>query len=61
MLWSCSGHEKRSWFFKEVQPVFQDPFATFSPLKRIDHYLYETVYNYKITDKPGLMTTSTTS
>src|SRR5688572_30066920 len=24
--------EKRSWFFKEVQPVFQDPFAAFSPL-----------------------------
>ena len=46
-------HEKRHWFFKEVQPVFQDPFATFSPLKRIDHYLYETVYNYKITDKAG--------
>lgn len=48
-----TGHERRSWFFKEVQPVFQDPFATFSPLKRIDHYLYETVYNYKITDKAG--------
>lgn len=38
--------EKRSWFFREVQPVFQDPFAAFSPLKRIDHYLYETVHNY---------------
>jgi len=46
-----SKHEKRAWFYKEVQPVFQDPFATFSPLKRIDHYLYETLYNYKITDK----------
>jgi peptide/nickel transport system ATP-binding protein len=48
-----SGHERRSWFMKEVQPVFQDPFATFSPLKRLDHYLYETVFNYKITDKAG--------
>jgi len=48
-----SGRERRSWFFKEVQPVFQDPFATFSPLKRVDHYLYETVANYKITDKRG--------
>jgi peptide/nickel transport system ATP-binding protein len=45
--------EKRSWFFREVQPVFQDPFATFSPLKRVDHYLYETVYNYQMTDKAG--------
>jgi peptide/nickel transport system ATP-binding protein len=43
-----SAREKRSWFFKEVQPVFQDPFAAFSPLKRIDHYLYETFYNYKM-------------
>lgn len=48
-----NSKEKRSWFFRQVQPVFQDPFATFSPLKRIDHYLYETVYNYKITDRAG--------
>ncbi len=43
--------EKRAWFFKEVQPVFQDPFAAFSPLKKIDHYLYETVHNYKMAKK----------
>lgn len=43
-----SGREKRGWFYKDVQPVFQDPFAAFSPLKRIDHYLYETVFNYKM-------------
>jgi peptide/nickel transport system ATP-binding protein len=48
-----SGRERRAWFFREVQPVFQDPFATFSPLKRLDHYLYETVYNYKVTNKAG--------
>jgi peptide/nickel transport system ATP-binding protein len=46
-----SRSEKRFWFYKEVQPVFQDPFAAFSPLKRIDHYLYETVYNYKMAKK----------
>jgi peptide/nickel transport system ATP-binding protein len=33
--------------------VFQDPFATISPLKRIDHYLYETVYNYQIAQRSG--------
>lgn len=43
--------EMKSWFYKEVQPVFQDPFAAFSPLKRIDSYLYETVRNYKITPR----------
>ena len=48
---SISTKEKRSWFLKEVQPVFQDPFAAFSPLKRIDHYLYETYHNYKMGTK----------
>lgn len=50
---ALTGREKRSWFFREVQPVFQDPFATFSPLKRIDHYLYETVYNYRVAKRSG--------
>jgi peptide/nickel transport system ATP-binding protein len=48
---ALSANERRSWFFKEVQPVFQDPFAAFSPLKQIDHYLYETYFNYQIGDK----------
>lgn len=43
-----TAKEKRSWFYREVQPVFQDPFSAFSPLKRIDHYLYETAHNYKM-------------
>lgn len=43
--------EKRNWFYREVQPVFQDPFAAFSPLKRIDRYLYETVNNYQMASK----------
>jgi peptide/nickel transport system ATP-binding protein len=46
-----STKEKRSWFLKEVQPVFQDPFAAFSPLKRIDRYLYATYHNYKMGPK----------
>ena len=43
-----SRREMKSWFYREVQPVFQDPFAAFSPLKRIDSYLYETVANYRM-------------
>jgi peptide/nickel transport system ATP-binding protein len=42
-----SPAEKRKWFFREVQPVFQDPFATFSPLKRVETYLIETARNYR--------------
>ena len=45
-----SKRELKHWFYREVQPVFQDPFAAFSPLKQIDRYLYETVYNYKMVD-----------
>ncbi len=43
-----SRKEMKTWFYREVQPVFQDPFAAFSPLKRIDSYLYETAQNYKM-------------
>src|SRR5438874_5610845 len=38
----------RIWFRQQVQPVFQDPFATFNPLRRIESYLYETVGNYHV-------------
>ena len=43
-----SAAERRSWFMKEVQPIFQDPFAAFSPLKKVETYLYETAFNYGI-------------
>jgi peptide/nickel transport system ATP-binding protein len=41
-----SARERRSWFMKEVQPIFQDPFAAFSPLRRVESYLYETAFNF---------------
>lgn len=40
--------KERLWFTKEVQPIFQDPFETFSPLNRVDTYLYDTATNYGI-------------
>ena len=49
-----SSRDKRNWFFREVQPVFQDPFSAFSPLKRIDRYLYETVENFKMRPRSGV-------
>ncbi|MCC6015617.1 MAG: ABC transporter ATP-binding protein [Desulfurococcaceae archaeon] len=33
------------WYRREVQPLFQDPYETFNPLRRIDSYFYDTVYN----------------
>jgi len=35
-------------FMKKVQPVFQNPFETFSPLRRVDAYLFDTAMNFKI-------------
>lgn len=40
--------ERRHWFMRQVQPIFQDPFAAFSPLKKVESYLYETAYNFGI-------------
>jgi peptide/nickel transport system ATP-binding protein len=33
-------------FMKKVQPVFQNPFETFSPLRRVEEYLYDTAVNF---------------
>jgi len=35
-------------FIKKVQPVFQNPFETFSPLRRVDAYLFDTALNFKM-------------
>lgn len=33
-------------FMKKVQPVFQNPFETFSPLRRVEDYLFDTARNF---------------
>ncbi len=33
-------------FMKKVQPVFQNPFETFNPLRRVDAYLFDTAMNF---------------
>lgn len=38
----------RMAFMRDVQPVFQNPFETFNPLKRTDTYLFETEKNYRM-------------
>jgi peptide/nickel transport system ATP-binding protein len=35
-----------SAFMKKVQPVFQNPFETFNPLRRVEEYLFDTAVNY---------------
>ncbi|MDR0656649.1 MAG: ABC transporter ATP-binding protein [Treponema sp.] len=33
-------------FMKKVQPVFQNPFDTFNPLRRVEEYLIDTAINF---------------
>ncbi len=34
-------------FMKRVQPVFQNPFETFNPLRRVEEYLFDTAVNFR--------------
>jgi peptide/nickel transport system ATP-binding protein len=34
------------WFSAGVQAIFQDPFSTFNPLRTVDQYFFETLWNY---------------
>lgn len=34
------------WFSQRIQAVFQNPFETFNPLRKVEGYLFETVRNY---------------
>lgn len=44
------SRKERLWFMKEIQPIFQNPFETFNPLKKVVSYLYETAINYGIAE-----------
>ena len=45
---------EKVWFTEGVQAIFQDPFATFNPLRTVDSYFFETLYNYKLAkNKPA--------
>lgn len=40
--------KNRTEFYKKVQPIFQNPFTTFSPRRTVNSYLYETALNLNI-------------
>jgi peptide/nickel transport system ATP-binding protein len=40
------GRAERRAFMRDVQPVLQNPFEAFNPLKRVDRYLFETAKNF---------------
>ena len=41
-LATVRGRRARLDFMRQVQPIFQNPYETFNPLKRVDRYLYAT-------------------
>jgi peptide/nickel transport system ATP-binding protein len=41
-LATIKGAADRREFMREVQPIFQNPFEAFNPLKQLDHYLFST-------------------
>jgi len=42
--------DRKAWF-REVQAVFQNPFETFNPLRKVESYFFETVRNFHLTEK----------
>lgn len=45
----AQGPEKEKqkvWFSQRIQCIFQNPFETFNPLRKVEGYLFETVRNY---------------
>jgi peptide/nickel transport system ATP-binding protein len=40
------GRKARLDFMREVQPIFQNPFEAFNPLKRVDRYLFMTARRF---------------
>lgn len=47
-LSSYNGRRKEKEFLKRVQPIFQNPFTSFSMRKPVDSYLYETALNLDV-------------
>ena len=41
----AGGHKA---FMREVQPVFQNPFETFNPLRHVQEYLFDTALNFRV-------------
>ena len=41
-------HHQKSWITAGVQAIFQDPFSTFNPMRRVDAYFHETVQNFRL-------------
>ena len=48
------GRSAKKEFMKKVQPVFQNPFETFNPLRRVDGYLFDTAMNFGMAENRNI-------
>jgi peptide/nickel transport system ATP-binding protein len=46
-LSTIRGGAERLAFMRQVQPIFQNPFEAFNPLKRVDRYLLMTARRFR--------------
>lgn len=46
------SRQERFQFRREVQPIFQDPFAAFNPFYRVDHVLTTPLQRFGLADSP---------
>lgn len=42
------GKNEKVWLTEGIQAIFQDPFATFNPLRTVERYFFETIQNYRL-------------
>ena len=47
-LAEITGRRDKKAFMKKVQPVFQNPFETFNPLRTVESYLFDTALNFGV-------------
>jgi peptide/nickel transport system ATP-binding protein len=52
-LASIHGRAARLGFMRQVQPIFQNPFEAFNPLKRVDRYLFVTARRFTAASRPA--------
>jgi len=45
---NLKNEEARNLFRRDVQAIFQNPFETFNPLRKVSDYLYETCWSFKV-------------
>jgi len=54
-LATIRGRRARLAFMKQVQPIFQNPFEAFNPMKRVDRYLFVTARRMAgLTNEPAI-------